>query len=371
MNRDPNSLLQLALPIEEVHGKKKVEDIRRVQLDVENALSLTKTRLYAKADGNLENAENIIKDQKANLLKLIDGSKKSQGEAAFTELSTKALPKFRTALDKANGYSAGSVQEARANKEADEDGLECQRLIGNVEEAMIPASYAAPVDPDVKTSLPKLNGRAVVDFVVKRGPESESGAKDFIINEVIYKEAKLRAVVDGWSAPITAGNFIDLVDKGFYDGLPVIRGDNFCIQTGDNGDKEGGYRPKEGGPLRRIPLEFSLKGQKAPIYGETIDDADISGKGKIGQEFRLPFQAEGTLVLARKESDENSASSQFYWFLFDSDMTPAGKNFLDGRYAVFGYTVKGDEFLREIKKGDIVVSAKVVEGVDKLVRPKA
>jgi cyclophilin family peptidyl-prolyl cis-trans isomerase len=56
--------------------------------------------------------------------------------------------------------------------------------------------------------------------------------------------------------------------------------------------------------------------------------------------------------------------------LFDSDLTPAGKNVLDGRYPCFGYVVDGADFLRDVKEGDIIVSAKVTEGAEKLVQPK-
>jgi len=50
--------------------------------------------------------------------------------------------------------------------------------------------------------------------------------------------------------------------------------------------------------------------------------------------------------------------------LFDSDLTPAGKNVLDGRYSCFGYVTEGEEFLRDIKEGDTITSAKVVKGGD-------
>ena len=73
---------------------------------------------------------------------------------------------------------------------------------------------------------------------------------------------------------------------------------------------------------------------------------------------------------ARDEYDANSGSSQFFWLLFDSDLTPAGKNVLDGRYPVFGYVVEGADFLRDVKEDDIIVSAKVTAGIDKLVLPK-
>lgn len=40
-------------------------------------------------------------------------------------------------------------------------------------------------------------------------------------------------VADGYNAPVTAGNFIDLVNRKFYDGLTIQRADGFIVQTGD------------------------------------------------------------------------------------------------------------------------------------------
>lgn len=40
-------------------------------------------------------------------------------------------------------------------------------------------------------------------------------------------------VADGFNAPVTAGNFIDLVSRKFYDNLTIQRADGFIVQTGD------------------------------------------------------------------------------------------------------------------------------------------
>jgi len=72
--------------------------------------------------------------------------------------------------------------------------------------------------------------------------------------------------------------------------------------------------------------------------------------------------------MARDEYEMNSASSQFFWLLFESDLTPAGKNLLDGRYNCFGYTVEGAELLKGVKEGDVIVSAKVTKGIERLTK---
>lgn len=47
----------------------------------------------------------------------------------------------------------------------------------------------------------------------------------------------------------------------------------------------------------------------------------------------------------------DSASSQVFWLLFESDLTPAGKNLLDGRYACFGYTIDVRASLLNSRRG--------------------
>lgn len=42
----------------------------------------------------------------------------------------------------------------------------------------------------------------------------------------------MKIVVDGYNAPVTAGAFVDLVEKKFYDGMEVQRSDGLVVQTG-------------------------------------------------------------------------------------------------------------------------------------------
>jgi peptidylprolyl isomerase len=173
-------------------------------------------------------------------------------------------------------------------------------------------------------------------------------------------------VVDGYNAPVTAGNFVDLVDRGFYDGLPFIRSEeSYVLQTGDPEGKEVGFIDPATGKYRNVPLEVLVRGEKEPIYGITLEDA-----GRYSDEPVLPFSAFGTVAMARAEAEPDSASSQFFFFLFEPELTPAGRNLLDGRYAVFGYMIEGKEVLEQLKQGDKILSAKVIEGKENLVRPQ-
>jgi cyclophilin family peptidyl-prolyl cis-trans isomerase len=122
-------------------------------------------------------------------------------------------------------------------------------------------------------------------------------------------------------APITAGNFIDLVQRGFYDGLKFHRYEpGFVIQGGDpRGNGTGGFVDPQTGSERRIKLEVS----PALKHGEP-----------------------GALAMARS-NDPNSASSQFY-------ITIGKADFLDMNYAVFGRVVNGMDAVKQLRAGDVM-----------------
>lgn len=53
----------------------------------------------------------------------------------------------------------------------------------------------------------------------------------------------------------------------------------------------------------------------------------------------------------------------------ESELTPSSANILDGRYAVFGYTIEGVDNLLTMNVGDVISKAKIIEGAENLVRP--
>lgn len=80
----------------------------------------------------------------------------------------------------------------------------------SIEEAMVD-KFPYEVPKDV-ANRPLLKGRATVEMkvTVKDNPN--------------IKDAVLQIVLDGYNAPVTAGNFIDLVERKFYDGMEIQRG---------------------------------------------------------------------------------------------------------------------------------------------------
>jgi len=173
----------------------------------------------------------------------------------------------------------------------------------------------------------------------------------------------MKITVDGYNAPLSAGDFVDLAKRGFYNGMEIQRADGFVVQTGrPEGEIEGFV--ESNGEVRRIPFEVMVEGDKVPVYEETLED-----NGRFNEQPVLPFNAFGTMALARAEFEANSASSQFFFLLKESELTPTGSNLLDGRYAVFGYVTEGQDLLKDLQVGDKIEYVKVTGGLDNLKAP--
>jgi cyclophilin family peptidyl-prolyl cis-trans isomerase len=53
--------------------------------------------------------------------------------------------------------------------------------------------------------------------------------------------------------------------------------------------------------------------------------------------------------------------------LKESELTPSNANILDGRYAVFGYVMENEDYLADLKAGDVIESIQVISGLDNLI----
>ncbi|CAN8071407.1 unnamed protein product [Agarophyton chilense] len=332
--KDPESLLRWSLPISN-------KPVREVQSEFEAAINDTRGLKWPKIDGDVKRAQMILKNQVGKILLDVPEDRTDEATQLLAKVSDQ-LPMIETA-----------VNEKNADK-LTQNTKEVLRNIGRVEELMV-TGFPFKI-PDEYLSLPRLLGRATVEMVVRK-----ADGEPFDIEGTIYKEGKMTIVLDGYSAPLSAGTFADLVNKGFYDQTPIIRSDGFIIQGGKP-EKGEGYVDEKSGTTRTVPLEVFAKGDKEPTYSITLED---DGRGAIGTV--LPFTSYGTLALAREEFEPNTASSQFFWFLFEPDLTPAGRNLMDGSWAVFGYTTNGEKFLKGLQKGDRIVSAKVIDGIQHLV----
>lgn len=127
--------------------------------------------------------------------------------------------------------------------------------------------------------------------------------------------------------PYTAGNFLDLVDSGFYNGLTFHRVENWVVQGGDpNGNGTGHFVDPATGQTKYLRLETH------PL---------------------LNHNQPGAVAMARSQ-DRNSASCQFY--ILKSPMPQ-----LNGQYAVFGKVLSGMNAVYSIGRGDRIISASILQ----------
>jgi len=123
-------------------------------------------------------------------------------------------------------------------------------------------------------------------------------------------------------APKTVENFVNLSQKGFYDGLTFHRViPNFMIQGGDPQGTGGG------GPGYKIDCE--LTGEKQ-------------------------YHDRGVLSMAH--AGRNTGGSQFF-ICHSRDNT----SHLDRNHTVFGKVVDGLDIIDQIKQGDKITSIEVME----------
>jgi cyclophilin family peptidyl-prolyl cis-trans isomerase len=254
-------------------------------------------------ESSVRRALEVATRDEAALLKDVPEGNKAQAKAALAKLK-QSLQEFQVVV---------------ANKDKQEVPFKQQEALGYItaiEEAMVdgfPFNIPAPYD-----TLPALKGRAeaVFTFQLKEGRAGNPGVKS----------GTMTVVIDGYNAPVSAGSFVDLVQRGFYDGMEVQRNDGFVVQSGDPQGKETGFVDPSTGKLRNVPLEIMVKGDKVPMYGDTLEDVR-----RFKEDTVLPFNAFGTLAWARDEFQNDSASSQWFFLLKESELTPSGTNILDGR----------------------------------------
>lgn len=320
---DPTSILRYALPIDN-------DSVRNLQESLEDISDQLRGKRWSAIERDVKTAKRVLTFGDEKLLASIPPEKQTQGQSLIAQLT------------------AGVEQLRSFAEEQDKEKVWTQRrqlltLVTELEELMV-TEFPFEV-PEEYADLPQLKGRAVVEMKTTQG--------------------NLTIVADGYSAPVNAGNFVDLVERGFYEGLEFLPSQDYVLQVGDPPGPEDGFIDPETGEYRAIPLEVLIQGDDEPIYGITLEDL-----GLYLEPLALPFSAYGTVALARPQGDVNGGSSQIFFFLFDSELTPPGFNLLDGRYSVLGYVVEGQEIFEKIKPGDRVLSASTVAGLDNLVEPQ-
>lgn len=141
------------------------------------------------------------------------------------------------------------------------------------------------------------------------GLASAQGLKALIVTD----KGSIEAELNERAAPTTVASFVNLAQRGFYDGLSFHRVErNFVVQGGD-------------------PLGTGTGGPGYRFNGEIV----------------LKHTRPGTLSMAN--SGPGTDGSQFFFTLVP---TPH----LDGKHSVFGNVTSGMDVVRAIARGDRILS---------------
>ena len=130
-------------------------------------------------------------------------------------------------------------------------------------------------------------------------------------------------------APLTVANFVNLAQRGFYDGL------NF----------------------HRVIADFMIQG------------GCPEGSGRGGPGYRFEDEANNGIghergVLSMANAGPNTNGSQFF-------ITHVATPWLDGKHTVFGKVVEGLEVVDAVRQGDTIKSVKIEGDADAALAAKA
>ncbi|KAK9269598.1 hypothetical protein L1049_001374 [Liquidambar formosana] len=307
--------------------------------DISYLLRIPQRKPYGTMEGNVKKALKIAMNEKESILASVPTDLKEKGSILYASL-----------IDGKGGLQA--LLECIKDKDPDKVSVGLASSLDTIAELeLVQAPGLSFLLPQQYLTYPRLTGRGIVEFTIEKGdgstfsPAAGGEPRDL---------ATIQVVLDGYSAPLTTGNFAKLVIDGAYNGTKLNSSEQAILS--DNGvDKNGGYS---------VPLEIMPSGQFEPLYRTKLNVQD-------GELPVLPMSVYGAVAMAHSDvSEEYSSPYQFFFYLYDKrNAGLGGLSFDEGQFSVIGYTTIGREILPQIKTGDIIRSAKLIEGRDRLVLP--
>src|SRR5687768_9281330 len=169
---------------------------------------------------------------------------------------------------------------------------------------------------------------SVLSLISVSAQQKSPGAGPIIVLETAKGAIEFETYPE--EAPKTVARIVELVKKGFYNGLRFHRAEpNFLVQVGD--------------PVSRDVSREAWWGRQGS--GKPIGVAEITKKRR---------HVRGAVAMAYAGNNPAMAESQFYIL---QQARPA----LDGKYVVFGRVISGMEVADRIKRGDVLKKASVKE----------
>ncbi|XP_004514352.1 peptidyl-prolyl cis-trans isomerase CYP37, chloroplastic isoform X2 [Cicer arietinum] len=289
--------------------------------DISYLLRIPQRKPYGTMEGNVKKVLKIAVDEKDSILASIPAELKEKGSLVHTSL-----------INGKGGLQA--LLQSIREQDVDRVSVSLQSTLDTVAELeLLQAPGLSFLLPGQYLQYPRLSGRGTVEFVIEKG----DGSKFTPVGGEERKTATIQVM------------------DGAYNGIKLSCS-NQAILSENGQDKSSGYS---------VPLEIMPSGQFEPLYKTTLSVQD-------GELPVLPLSVYGAVAMAHNEvSEEYSSPYQFFFYLYDKRSAGLGGiSFDEGQFSVFGYTTTGRDILPQIKTGDIIRSAKLLEGQDRLVLPK-
>jgi len=186
-----------------------------------------------------------------------------------------------------------------------------------------------------------IGGFSILAFAILVGAAFYLNMKNQPQNRVAVIETEkgnIKLELFAQDAPKTVKNFIDLAEKGFYNGLKFHRViPDFMIQGGDpNGDGTGG-------PGYKFEDEINP-------WSLGLSESEIKSLEAQGYQYTKKLESHKVQVgsLAMANAGPNTNGSQFFI------VTQTDQPHLNGKHTVFGQVLEGMEIVRQIQQDDIM-----------------
>ena len=237
--------------------------------------------------------------------------------------------------------------------------------------------YEGATDSDLQlyfdNGVPILQGRPIAVVEIYRPSTRED-------------IGKVKLCIDGYNHPITGGNFVDLVNREYYNKLlienRVYENENGALDVlvfGCTPQGQSGFTDPVTKKVRTIPVEV-LREESYDAGGGVVKSRRFSAVGAARNSAVFTkanavynFATQGAIGMYHATGDINGASAPFFWTNWPKSLSTRQRSKLqvlekmNRRFSIFAYVIEGeDQVMRRLQPGDIVKSISLQDGAWRL-----
>ena len=339
--RSPEAALRRSTPVVNA----QMTDIQKKLEEVAYLLRIPQRKQWDKMQTNIEACRDAISNNKGDIFRDVPESKAELVKETLEDVDTAMQQMLRGITYKDSAYCGKYLNSA----------LNSVSLIELSQVRSLPYSV-----PRTYAKYPVLTGRAQVRFTIR------SGSKDrmYLFQDQDQESTGSFTIdLDGFTSPITSGQFLTNVKKGLYSGTTVNEDYNQSALITNVSSPP--VRVDGDETYSNLPLEIFQTGEFEPMYNTTLD--------VLNMEYPvLPMSIFGAVVMCHDDTGDSYKSSKdnFFIYKFDKSMGGlSGLSFEEGQFTVVGYVTDGSELIEQIKSGDVIDKVEILSGQDRLKEP--